>query len=268
MPKGDDRQTLLFSATLRDPVVMELIKEYLRAKSVLITVSCQSNKRVLYKVFAVPSAASKYKYLVKYMKKITEENDGVVPRTLIFVNRKINTDRVAIELTSNQFPATTIHGDRGQHLREEALSSFRSGKTKCLVATDVCARGVDIKEMDHVINYDLPSEEDNFVQRCGRTGRVKNGVAMSFYLEDEDCSHSSTIAHIIQSNGQTPPEFLLSSVSSSDYNFGEPEVNNEMYDNNGYGGNNDEQQQRESAEPSQQQPSGTQDSTADDEAWD
>uniref|UniRef100_A0A914NZK3 RNA helicase n=1 Tax=Panagrolaimus davidi TaxID=227884 RepID=A0A914NZK3_9BILA len=160
MPKGDDRQTLLFSATLRDPVVMELTKEYLRPKSVLITVSCQSNKRVLYKVFAVPSAASKYKYLVKYMKKITEENNGVVPRTLIFVNRKINTDRVAIELTSNQFPATTIHGDRGQHLREEALASFRSGKTKCLVATDVCARGVDIKEMDHVINYDLPSEED------------------------------------------------------------------------------------------------------------
>uniref|UniRef100_A0AC34FDE3 RNA helicase n=1 Tax=Panagrolaimus sp. ES5 TaxID=591445 RepID=A0AC34FDE3_9BILA len=240
LPDKDKRQTLLFSATLRDPMVMDLTKIYMNSeKSVLITATCQSNKRVNYKVFAVPSAPSKYRYLVKYMKKITEENGSDIPRTLIFVNKKVNTDRVAVELTSAGFPATTIHGDRGQHLREEALRFFRSGKTRCLVATDVCARGVDIKEMDHVINFELPTDKDGFIQRSGRTGRTHNGTAMSFYLESDDRSIATDIARIIQQNDQEAPGFLDSYVTESDYNFGEgseatePESNND----NGYGSN-------------------------------
>uniref|UniRef100_A0A914Y145 RNA helicase n=1 Tax=Panagrolaimus superbus TaxID=310955 RepID=A0A914Y145_9BILA len=247
LPNKDKRQTLLFSATLRDPMVMDLTRIYMNTeKSVLITATSQSNKRVNYKIFAVPSAPAKYRYLVKYMKQITEENGGEVPRTLIFVNQKKNTDRVAVECTKGGFPATTIHGDRGQHLREEALQSFRSGKTRCLVATDVCARGVDIKEMDHVINYELPTDKEGFIQRSGRTGRTHNGTAMSFYFEGDDRSMAAEIAKIIQQNGQEAPGFLSSYVNESDYNFGlgseaaepkENQNNDKSYSNNENGYN-------------------------------
>uniref|UniRef100_A0A914QZN9 Helicase C-terminal domain-containing protein n=1 Tax=Panagrolaimus davidi TaxID=227884 RepID=A0A914QZN9_9BILA len=129
----------------------------------------------------------------------------------------INVDRVAIEITGAGFPATTIHGDRGQDLREEALESFKSGKTRCLVATDVCARGVDIKDMDYVINYDLPEDKSSFIQRCGRTGRSHNGVAVSFYCEAYDNNMAQIIDSIIQDAGQESPAFLRSNVTHSDY---------------------------------------------------
>jgi superfamily II DNA/RNA helicase len=85
--------------------------------------------------------------------------------------------------------------------------------------------------MDHVINYDLPTDRGGYVQRCGRTGRTHNGTAMSFYLEDENRSLSSEIARVIRENGQEVPSFLENYVTENDYNFGENIVNES---NNGY----------------------------------
>jgi ATP-dependent RNA helicase DDX3X len=92
--------------------------------------------------------------------------------TLVFVETKRCADSLEGYLRENNFPATSIHGDRSQYEREAALKSFRSGRTPILVATDVAARGLDIPHVTHVINYDLPTDIDDYVHRIGRTGRA------------------------------------------------------------------------------------------------
>lgn len=102
-------------------------------------------------------------------------------RTLVFVEQKKNADFLATFLSSEGLPTTSIHGDRMQSERETALADFKSGHRNILIATDVAARGLDIKGVAHVINYDLPKEIDSYVHRIGRTGRVGNiGKATSF----------------------------------------------------------------------------------------
>ena len=103
-------------------------------------------------------------------------------RTLVFVETKRNADFIATYLSEQGFPTTSIHGDRLQRERETALADFKLGRMPVLVATAVAARGLDIKGVKHVINYDLPNTIDEYVHRIGRTGRVGNiGRATSFY---------------------------------------------------------------------------------------
>ena len=95
---------------------------------------------------------------------------------------KRNCDFLAAYLSGEGLPTTSIHGDRLQREREEALADFKSGKMPILVATSVAARGLDIKGVAHVVNYDLPKTVDEYVHRIGRTGRVGNtGKATSFF---------------------------------------------------------------------------------------
>jgi len=102
--------------------------------------------------------------------------------TLVFVETKRAADVVARSLIQAGFPVAAIHGDRKQSEREQALNSFRSGRTQILVATSVAARGLDIDNVAHVVNYDLPGNIDDYVHRIGRTGRAGNtGLATSFY---------------------------------------------------------------------------------------
>lgn len=109
-------------------------------------------------------------------------SDAGQERTLVFVETKRNADFIASFLSGEGFPTTSIHGDRLQREREEALADFKSGKMPILVATAVAARGLDIKGVAHVVNYDLPKSIDEYVHRVGRTGRVGNmGKATSFF---------------------------------------------------------------------------------------
>eukprot|EP00911_Craspedida_sp_UC1_P001659 UC1_evm1s1256 len=102
--------------------------------------------------------------------------------TLVFVETRRGADSLEDYLIREGFPATSIHGDRSQREREDALHSFRSGRTPIHVATAVAARGLDIPNVKHVINYDLPSDIEEYVHRIGRTGRVGNlGLATSFF---------------------------------------------------------------------------------------
>lgn len=117
--------------------------------------------------------------------------------------------------------STSIHGDREQREREEALRDFRSGKRKVLIATSVAARGLDIKGVTHVINYDLPKEVEEYVHRIGRTGRVGNaGKATSFYDSDHDNGIAADLVKMLTEAKQPVPEFLGSGAG-------------------GYGGEND-----------------------------
>ena len=94
--------------------------------------------------------------------------------TLVFVETKRGADALEEYLYRDGYPVTSIHGDRSQREREDALKRFRSGKTPILVATAVAARGLDIPHVKHVINFDLPSDVEEYVHRIGRTGRMGN----------------------------------------------------------------------------------------------
>ena len=95
-------------------------------------------------------------------------------RVIVFCNTKNNTDRITGLLQMRGLSARCIHGDLGQRLREKVLSAFRAGEVRVLVATDVAARGLDIDDVDAVINYDIPEEGEYYVHRIGRTGRAKH----------------------------------------------------------------------------------------------
>jgi ATP-dependent RNA helicase RhlE len=114
---------------------------------------------------------------------LLETNQGSF---LVFVRTKHGADRVARRLAKAGYAATSIHGDRTQAQRNSALHGFAEGRHRVLVATDVVARGIDIPEVAHVVNFDLPREAEDFVHRVGRTGRASShGVASTFAAPDE-----------------------------------------------------------------------------------
>ena len=129
-------------------------------------------------------------------------------------------------MSETKISSTSIHGDRLQREREEALRDFRTGKRKVLIATSVAARGLDIKGVTHVINYDLPKDVQDYVHRIGRTGRVGNrGKATSFYDPENDASISGDLARILKESNQSVPDFLGEATSSyGDEGFGGQDI--------------------------------------------
>lgn len=106
-------------------------------------------------------------------------------KTIIFVGKKTSADYLSAYLSGESMSTTSIHGDRTQRQREEALADFTEGKYKILVATAVAARGLDIPKVQHVINYDMPDSADEFIHRIGRTARVGNvGKATNFFCSN------------------------------------------------------------------------------------
>uniref|UniRef100_A0A0N5C2A5 RNA helicase n=1 Tax=Strongyloides papillosus TaxID=174720 RepID=A0A0N5C2A5_STREA len=211
-PDKDKRINLLFSATFSpsvDSLCSELLKE---DHAIIINSKCnQVNKRIVHEFIKVPKA-EKNATLIKMLKKELEENEKEgkrLPRTLVFVEKKRQADMLAIALIDENINAVSLNGDRPQNIREEALNNFRSHKVDVLVATDVCARGLDIKDLDHVINVDLPSNYYIFVHRVGRTGRFHQGKATSFYDPSENSEQKEEYRQTFISNGQEVPDFLL-----------------------------------------------------------
>merc|ERR1712241_583255 len=135
-------------------------------------------------------------------------------KTLVFVETKRNADFLASALSGEGFPTTSIHGDRLQREREEALSDFKNGTRPILVATAVAARGLDIKGVAHVVNYDMPKDIDEYVHRIGRTGRVGNtGKATTFFDPGHDSGVAGDLTKILSDAGQEVPDFLGSDMS-------------------------------------------------------
>jgi len=128
--------------------------------------------------------------------------------TLVFVETKKGADQLDEFLYSQGFPVTSIHGDRTQREREDALRVFRSGRTPILVATAVAARGLDIPNVKHVINFDLPSDIEEYVHRIGRTGRMGNlGLATSFF-NDKNRNLTKDMVELIVESSQELPGWL------------------------------------------------------------
>jgi ATP-dependent RNA helicase RhlE len=109
-----------------------------------------------------------------------------IPSVLVFTRTKHGADRVARELSKSGIEALAIHGNKSQNARQTALGNFKNGKTRVLVATDIAARGIDVDNLSHVINYEIPNVPETYVHRIGRTGRAgASGIALSFCDAEE-----------------------------------------------------------------------------------
>jgi ATP-dependent RNA helicase RhlE len=172
------RQTLCYSATL-EGAVREVAQRYLK-NPVRIEIGTLSKpaENVELRTFEVTKDNKQG---------LLEHLLGNEPGTfLVFVRTKHGADRLAQKLSRAGHAATQIHGDRTQSQRNSALRSFTEGRHRILVATDVAARGIDVKNIAHVVNYDMPKQAEDFVHRVGRTGRASlRGVASTFAMPDE-----------------------------------------------------------------------------------
>ncbi|WP_411022971.1 helicase-related protein, partial [Salmonella sp. s51228] len=130
-------------------------------------------------------------------------------KTLVFVETKRQADFIATYLSQEQIPTTSIHGARLQREREEALDDFKKNRTPVLVATSVAARGLDIPRVNHVINYDMPSDISEYVHRIGRTGRIGHiGFATSFFDSQKDMAIARGLVKVLSDAEQDVPTFL------------------------------------------------------------
>eukprot|EP00126_Sphaerothecum_destruens_P008279 Sdes_comp20160_c0_seq2m13309 len=203
MPVAGVRQTLMFSATFPKEIQM-LARDFLH-DYVFLTVGRvgSTSENITQKICWVEEHDKKSVLLDL----LNAADSGLC---LVFVETKRGADSLEDYLCRERFPATSIHGDRSQREREDALSSFRCGKTPILVATAVAARGLDIPNVTHVINYDLPNEIEEYVHRIGRTGRVGNlGVATSLFNE-KNKNIVRDLVELLHDSNQEVPSWLES----------------------------------------------------------
>lgn len=173
------RQTLFFSATM--PTTIRKLADSILSNPVEINVTPVSSTvdKISQSVFFIEKT-KKATLLTKIL------SDGVQEQTLVFTRTKHGADRLARLLVKKGVHTAAIHGNKSQNARQNALLSFKNGKINVLIATDIAARGIDIKELPQVINYDLPADSETYVHRIGRTGRAgKQGKAYSFCSEEE-----------------------------------------------------------------------------------
>jgi ATP-dependent RNA helicase RhlE len=159
-----DRQTMCFSATL-EASVAGLVNDYMRSP-VRIAQGSISKPADTVELHAFEVSASEKS---EVLRQLLYAEKG---RTLVFARTKRGTERLAKSLVRDGFAAAMIHGDRTQSQRSGALAGFDAGRFKVLVATDVASRGIDVQNIAHVINYDLPAIPEDFIHRVGRTGRA------------------------------------------------------------------------------------------------
>ncbi|HWH00349.1 MAG TPA: DEAD/DEAH box helicase, partial [Pilimelia sp.] len=197
----DDRQTMLFSATMPDPIVT-LARRFLRhpvtihAGHSAETGPSPLTQQVVYRTHPMNK--------IEVVARILQARGRGL--TMIFTRTKRAADRVAEDLDFRGFAAAAVHGDLGQGARERALRAFRSGKIDVLVATDVAARGLDVSGVTHVINYDCPEDQDTYTHRIGRTGRAgATGVAVTF-VDWEDLPRWRLIDKSLGLDMADPPE--------------------------------------------------------------
>jgi superfamily II DNA/RNA helicase len=187
-----DRQTMLFSATL-DGEVGELAREYTEHPAyVEAELPREMEQGDVDHKFVSVTPDDKIDKLVEELR--TVGDDGLV---LVFVRTKRGADRLASKLLRAEIGAVALHGDMTQGARERALEQFRKRKVRTLVATDVAARGLDIADVTHVINFDPPEDDKAYVHRIGRTGRAgRNGSGITFVLPEQQAEVSRVAARL------------------------------------------------------------------------
>ena len=190
---SDNRQTMFFSATL-DGAVGELARAYTN-QPVRIEAELPSEHKPgeIDHQFVSVTPENKVDKLVELL----QEERGLA---LVFVRTKRGADRLAQRLERHQVRAVAMHGDKTQAAREKALAHFEAGKVTTLIATDVAARGLDLSDITHVINFDPPEDEKAYTHRVGRTGRAgRSGTGVTLVLPDQQAE----VSRVARMNGQS-----------------------------------------------------------------
>ena len=205
MPATGQRQTMMFSATFPKEIQL-LARDFLTNYIFLAVGRVGSTSVMITQRLEWVEENEKRSFLLDLLR--TDPN----ALTLVFVETKRGADDLERYLIAEQYPAISIHGDKGQNEREEALRAFRCGRKPILVATAVAARGLDISNVKFVVNFDLPTDIDEYVHRIGRTGRAGNsGEAISFFNE-KNRNVARDLYDILNETQQEVPDFLTKMV--------------------------------------------------------
>lgn len=200
-----ERQTILFSATM-PRIIDSLIKKVLKSP-VEITVGGRSVvAKEIEQIVEIREDGTKFLRVLELLGELYDRDEDA--RTLIFVERQEKADDLLKELMVKGYPCMSIHGGKDQVDRDSTISDFKNGIVPILIATSVAARGLDVKQLKLVINYDAPNHMEDYVHRAGRTGRAGNtGVAVTFVTPEQD-SCAPGIAKALEQSGQSVPEQL------------------------------------------------------------
>ncbi|MFO0764917.1 MAG: DEAD/DEAH box helicase [Patescibacteria group bacterium] len=173
-----EHQTMLFSATM-PPEIVHIANKYMKTPTrVEVAAAGTASSRVAQEMILVPRHDK-----IRLLEKILGETEGTV---LVFSRTKHGASKITRQIKQMNHTAAEIHSDRSLNQRKEALNGFKSGKYRILVATDIAARGIDVKGIELVVNFDLPDNPDDYVHRIGRTGRANHeGKAVSFATPDQ-----------------------------------------------------------------------------------
>jgi ATP-dependent RNA helicase DDX5/DBP2 len=199
-----DRQTCMWSATWPKEVqrlAREFLAEYIQVNIGSLELSANHNVKQIVEVVQRDEKRSKLKaHLDTIMKDKTQ-------KTIIFTTTKKAADEVTWALRQDSWPALAIHGDKSQNERDYVLREFKSGRSPVMIATDVAARGLDVKDIKYVINYDFPNNIEDYIHRIGRTGRANTtGTAISFFTFEDGKLAKDLIEILIEAKQDVNPE--------------------------------------------------------------
>lgn len=206
-----DRQTVLFSATF--PKKMESLARKALTKPIEILVGGRSVVAAeITQVIEVRTEATKFHRVLELLGELYENDEDA--RSLIFVDRQESADNLLKELGIKGYPSVSVHGGREQIDRDQAIVDFKNGSIPIMVATSVAARGLDVKQLKLVINYDCPNHGEDYVHRAGRTGRAGNtGTAVTFVTPDQE-KYAGFLMRALEDSKQEVPGILKDMAAS------------------------------------------------------
>lgn len=222
LPK--DRQTMMWSATwpreIQD-LASEFMKEYEQIAVDSEKLKANPNIRQLVEVCA---PYERMNTVVRYLNECKQNEES--PRVLIFVNTKRMADNLLVQLMKHRHRAISMHGDRSQRQRDDALRLFKTRQCNIMIATDVAARGLDISDITHVINYDFPTNIEDYIHRIGRTARHdKKGSSLSIFTVNDINLVDKLIAVLKETNQEVPEELQELARSKHEYRMNDNRVN-------------------------------------------
>ncbi|KAI5864591.1 Phosphomethylpyrimidine kinase-domain-containing protein [Durotheca rogersii] len=198
-----DRQTLMWSATWPKEVralAAEFQTDFIQVN--IGSMDLSANHRIT-QIVEVVSEGEKRERMIKHLEKIMDNKEN---KALLFVGTKRVADDITRFLRQDGWPALSIHGDKQQNERDWVLDQFKTGKSPIMVATDVASRGIDVRNITHVINYDYPNNSEDYIHRIGRTGRAgAKGTAITFFTADNSKQARDLVAVLQEAKQQIDP---------------------------------------------------------------
>ncbi|XRM38987.1 ATP-dependent RNA helicase dbp2 [Aspergillus tubingensis] len=198
-----DRQTCMWSATWPKEVrqlASDFLNDYIQVN--IGSMDLSANHRIT-QIVEVVSDFEKRDKMIKHLEKIMENRGN---KCLIFTGTKRIADEITRFLRQDGWPALSIHGDKQQQERDWVLNEFKTGKSPIMVATDVASRGIDVRDITHVLNYDYPNNSEDYVHRIGRTGRAgAKGTAITFFTTDNSKQARDLVTILTEAKQQIDP---------------------------------------------------------------